>query len=197
MARHTDRPSEDDLLEYLSGRMSGSKAAEIESAVQADPHLAAEIALMRSAREALAAGSSDTSPGALGWARLERAIDGEAVHTASSAQPRTWLIAASVAVAAVAVWQVVAVPILTGTGEGYVTATGETEADLPTATVAFAPGATEDSIRALLGETGAQITAGPSAIGLWQLSFETEAARDAAIERFATAREIIESIQAD
>lgn len=197
MASDMDRPSEEDLLEYLSGRMSDSKAAEIESAVQDDPHLAAEIALMRSAREALAEGSAENSPGALGWARLERAIDAEATPTAPRAQPRTWLIAASVAVAAVAVWQVVAVPVLTGPGEGYVTATGETETDLPTATVAFAPGATEERIRALLGETGAQVTAGPSAIGLWQLSFETEAARDAALERFATAQDIIESIQAE
>ena len=53
----------------------------------------------------------------------------------------------------------------------------------PTLSVAFLPEATEADMRALLQEIDARISDGPSAIGLWQLSFADDAARDAGLAR--------------
>ena len=83
--------------------------------------------------------------------------------------------------------------MLPGSGGGYVTATGK--ADGASATVAFAPGASEAQIRALLIASGATMTGGPSALGLWTLGFSDEAARDAGLERMRSAAGVVESVQ--
>ena len=60
--------------------------------------------------------------------------------------------------------------------------------------VAFAPDATEGAIRGLLQEVDARVSDGPSAIGLWQLSFASAEARDAGLARLE-ADPIVESAQ--
>ena len=149
---------------------------------------------MRGIAAAVDADAAAATPGELGWARLSRAIDAEAPRPAARVRRPLWPLAASAA-AAVLVWQVVAVPLL---------APGDQGPDTPRSrrrpsgdfslSVAFAPAATEAAIRALLLEIGARVSGGPSAIGLWQLSFESAAARDAGLARLRAA-DIVESAQ--
>ena len=85
-----------------------------------------------------------------------------------------------------------AVPRRPGGDARYAPVSEQSRAGL---TVSVAFGATERSaIRALLREMGARISDGPSAIGLWQLSFAGDAARDAGLARLQAA-EIVESAQ--
>ncbi|MEC7259648.1 MAG: hypothetical protein VXW58_17705 [Pseudomonadota bacterium] len=190
MTQDTDFPGEDDLLDHIAGRAAPEVSARIEAAAQHDPQLAADIALMRGARAALAGEATEAPPGALGWARLERALDRAPV----SARWPAWQVAAASAVATVLLWQFVVVPgFVAGSDGGYVTATGTAKG--VSATVAFAPESTEAQIRALLLASGATITGGPSALGFWTLGFADAAARDAALAQMRSAVGVVESVQ--
>lgn len=196
MAEDPQRPGEEELMDFIAGRSSADAAAAVESAARLDPALAAEIAVMRATREAMRAGAAENTPGALGWARLSRAIDADIRAPAPKRRFAYWQVAAAAAVAAVAVWQTIAVPLLPGPGGGYVAATGPT-AGGPSASVAFAAGATEAEIRSLLLEVGASVTGGPSAIGLWQVTFDSESARATGLAKLLSRPGIVESAQAD
>lgn len=203
MAEREPFPSDDELLNYLAGRSSDTEARRIADAAAGNPDLRAEIALMQAARGVLETETEETSPGDFGWARLSRAIDAEAGTVSAGLPSRgrspVWLVAASAAIAAVALWQVVAVPLLPsrgGVAPGYVTATDPVDAAL-VLTVAFVPTATEAQIRTLLREAGAEVIGGPSALGLWRLRFPDAASRDAAENQLAAAATIVESVQSD
>jgi anti-sigma factor RsiW len=193
-----DQPAdetEDRLIAYVRGRLTPEEAAQVEAEAAARPELAAEIALTRGIIAAFEEDERAPVPGELGWARLSRALDAEPRQVAAPAPARRplWPLAATAA-AAVLVWQLAAVPLITGPGEpvGYAPVS-ETPAGA-TLQVAFVPDAPEAAIRELLRGLDARISDGPSAIGLWQLSFPTPEARDAAMETLAAAP-IVESVQ--
>jgi anti-sigma factor RsiW len=190
-----DQPADIDetVVAYVRGRLSVDEARRLEAEAASRPELAAEIALVRGIVGSFDAEAASPAPGELGWARLSRALDAEPARR--PARRPLWQLAAAAA-AAVVVWQVAAVPLLTPPAEvGYQPVT-EQPADAPVLRVAFAPDATESEIRALLREVGASVTGGPSAIGLWQLGFADAAARDAGLARLQAAP-IVESVQAE
>ena len=193
-----DQPAEDTddlLIAYVRGRLTAEEAARIEAEAAARPEVAAELALTRGIIASFDEAGRSPAPGELGWARLSRALDAEPRKAAAPERGRRplWPLAASAA-AAVLVWQLAAVPLLTGPGgqEGYVPVT-EAPAGF-SLDVAFVPEAAEGSIRELLRSVGGRVSDGPSAIGLWQLSFASAEARDAAMETLAAAP-IVESVQ--
>lgn len=185
MAAETE--SDETLIAFLRGRLDADDAARVEAA--ASP---AELALMRGVLGALDDEAREAAPAALGWARLSRALDAEpAVAAAARGRGRVWQFAA-VAAAAVVVWQVAAVPLMRPATEGYAPVT-EAAAET-TLAVAFLPTATEAEIRTLIQRVGAQVTSGPSAIGLWTLAFADAAARDAGLAQLRAAA-VVESAQ--
>ena len=197
MASKDQKPDDDRLLAYVAGRLSAEEAAVIEAAAAEDAEIATDIALMQGMRTALRDHETDTAPGELGWKRLERAIDAATPAPAPAARRApVWQVAAVAAVAAVVCWQFVAVPLLDRTGAGYGTASEDPAAGF-TLTVAFVPEATEAQIRALLEDTGGRITDGPSALGLWQVGFDSAADRDASLETFSAAAGLVDHVQPD
>jgi anti-sigma-K factor RskA len=193
-------PSDELLLDYVRGAAPVDEVRRIEAAARQRPELAAEIALMRGMAAAGESRGSEAVPGELGWARLSRAIEADeraAPVPAARPRPGLWQLAATAA-AAVAVWQLAAVPLLTGNGgaPGYAPVAEAPGTGL-TATVAFAPDATEAEIRTLLTAIGAGVVGGPSALGLWRIGFADEAARDEGIEALQAEGELVETVQAD
>jgi anti-sigma-K factor RskA len=192
-----DHPSEIDetVVAYVRGRLPAEEARRLEVEAASRPELAAEIAMMRGVLGSFDADAGSPAPGELGWARLSRAIDAEPARAAPASRTRRplWPLAATAA-AAVLVWQLAAVPLLTRPGEdaGYAPVS-ESPAGF-TLQVAFAADAPEGAIRELLRSVGGRITDGPSAIGLWQLGFPSAEARDAAMEAMAAAP-IVESVE--
>jgi hypothetical protein len=190
-----DRPNgamDEALIAYVRGTLPQDEAQVIASQARQSPELAAEIALMRGIVAAEQEEAGGQPPGALGWARLSRALDKEA---APARRTPIWHLAASAA-AAVLIWQVAAVPVLSplwGPDAGYAPVSEAPAADFGLE-VAFAPAATEEAIRSLLREIDARVTDGPSAIGLWRLGFASAAARDAGLARLRAAA-IVESAQ--
>jgi anti-sigma factor RsiW len=191
MADEPETDRDETLIAYVRNRLPPEEAERIGRAAEDDAALRAEIALSRGITAALDRDAEERAPGELGWARLSRALDAEPTRQ----RPALWQLAAAAA-AAVAIWQVAAVPLLTPPGEvGYQPVTEQPAAGFALR-VAFAPEATEAEIRALLREAGASVTGGPSAVGLWQLGFADAPARDAALARLEVAP-IVESVQAE
>jgi hypothetical protein len=183
------------LVSFVRGTLPSAEAARITAEAAERPGLAAEIALLRGIAAAVDAEASTPAPGQFGWARLSRALDAEPRRHRPPVR-RLWPFAASAA-AAILIWQVLAVPFLARpAGDARYSPVTEQSAGDPTLSVAFTPVATDEAIRALLREIGARITDGPSAIGLWQLSFDGDASRDAGLARLQAA-EIVESAQAN
>lgn len=186
------------VLAYVRGRLPGDEADRLGAEAGIRPELAAEIALARGIVGVMDEDARhQPAPGELGWARLSRAIDAEPARglvETPAARPKLWQLAA-VAAAAVLVWQVAAVPFLTGNGEraGYQPVT-EAPAEGFHLAVTFGYGATEVGMRELIRSVGGRVTDGPSAIGLWTLSFADAGARDNGMALLMAAP-IVESVQ--
>lgn len=201
MAEDTPFPDDETLHAYVSGSLADDTRRRIDKEAAARPALAAEIALLRGLRPAFAASdeAAPNPPGALGWAKLERAIKAETAPARPTGRTiPLWQGVAAVA-ASILVWQVAVVPLLPGqspTAPGYVPVT-QAPSDAPSLRVAFLPDAPAGAIAALLSETGARVSDGPSALGLWTLSFADTEARDAALARYRDAADLVESAQTD
>lgn len=173
-----DRPdglSEDELLAHARGTSTSEQAARIEAAAAEDPALRAELALMGGLRDALAASTDAPDARAFGWQRLEAEI-GWTARPAAAPRGRIWRMAA-VFLGAMVLAQGAYIALAPGEGPLYRTISEAPEA--VSLGIAFAPGATAGEIEALLREAGGRIVDGPSAIGLYSVAFEDEAAREA------------------
>jgi hypothetical protein len=196
MADRRSDAMDEALIAFVRGTLPREEADLIASEAEQSPELAAEIALMRGIAAAVDEEAREPAPGGLGWARLSRSLDAEGPRSAARDRRPVWHLAASAA-AAVLIWQVVALPILSSRADrenGYAPVSEQPTGPY-TLAVVFAPEATEEAIRELLQETDARISDGPSAIGLWRLSFKSDAARDAGLARLQAA-DIVEDAQA-
>ncbi len=185
------------VLAYIRGRLPSDEADRLGAEAAIRPELAAEIALARGIVGVLEDDARTAPPGALGWARLNRAIDAEPARAAGEpafVRPPLWQFGA-VAAAAVLVWQLAAVPFLTRPGEdaGYRPVTEAPAAGFALA-VTFSPNATEAGMRELVRSIGARVSDGPSAVGLWTLTFADAGARDNGMAVLMAAP-IVESVQ--
>ena len=194
MVEDPDAVADEVLVAFVRGRLPEAEAARIAALAAERPALAAEIALARGIADDVDAEAAGPGPGALGWARLARALDTEVHPARPPARRPSWQMAAAAA-AAVLVWQVVAVPLLPGPEPRYLPASAGSAAGAEIV-VAFVPGATEAELRELVRAVGAEVVGGPSAVGLWRLGFPDADARDAALPRLA-ADPIVESAQVE
>lgn len=193
----------DTLLDYIQGRLSDDATQELIRECAQDPSLAAEVALMAGVIRVQADIAEAASPTGFGWARLSRAIDQHQQAEAGQSAFRRkrfapWQVAAS-AVAAIALWQVLAVPLQfsqDGDGAAYVPASTDDLAGLE-AKILFREGTTVAEMRDLLREIDASVTKGPSALGFWTIAFETEADRTSGLAELQRPESPVDFIQPD
>lgn len=196
--------TEDDSIEhllpdYVNGLLSEEEARRVEAAAGADADVAAQIAFYRRVKAAEKTDAQDGPPDALGWARLSRAIDEEARAAAPSPSRAVisplWRYAAAVlAVVALGQFVMLAAPGGPGPEEArYVTASDPQALDGYILKVAFAADARQADITALLQSVDGEIAGGPSALGLFLVSFEDEESETAALEAFENNPELVES----
>ena len=163
-----------------------------------DAALAAETEVMRAARAEIGRDMPPTDKAA-GWARLDAAISAERAGPANDNR-RPWLMvaqAASVAIAAIALWQFAVVPQLgDDTGAEYLTAS-EAVVDGPSLQVVFAASAPVGEIAAVLAELEGTVTDGPGALGVFRIGFADAALRDAAAERLAARSDLVDQVFAE
>jgi anti-sigma-K factor RskA len=185
MAGRSEILDDEILLAYVRGDLEAGEANRIDRLAREMPEVAAEIAMIRGVRAAVASDAADVRPpGAFGWARLSSAIDaGKGAATVPRPAHPYWKMAAA-AVFAIGLWQVAVVPFLFERPvglDGYAPVS-ETPAEGSMLRVAFAPDAMEGDIRTLLQRIGAEVTGGPGALGLWTLRFPDESARASGLE---------------
>ncbi len=198
----TDEKLKDAVPDYVRGRLSDAERRAVEAAAEADPSLAAEIRLFEKIAEQYAA---DREPGAadeLGWARLARAIDAETSPGETSGAgaggakvSRRWRYAA-ILFGVLALGQP-AFQALRGDGEDgdarYVTVSEEVS-DTHALKVGFVADARAGEIRALLERSRGEIVAGPSALGLYRVSFASAEAKDAALQSYRDEKKIVMTV---
>lgn len=195
------------LVSYAAGTATEAERAEVEARIENDPDVAARLALAQSSRQAIeqraSAEAREWSPGELGFRRLMRDIDRETppARTGWADSLALWR-----GVAAAAVIALIAVSAWPGEeragGSGSQGARGVFRPVIDPvdggalAQIAFRPTAAEAEIRALLIETRATLINGPSALGLYRISFDSVESRDAALARMRAA-DVVESVNAE
>lgn len=186
------------LLDYVKGRISDDLRRDIDAAAQSDTSIAEEIAYYKGLASAVQKPAEQAPFNELGWSRIVRDLDQEK-HTstapiAANDNVRIWRYATA-ALAFVAFGQAAFFATQdTDRGEqaAYETVT-ETSEDF-SLQITFAPDVTESEIRALFLKTGANITRGPSALGIYEVTFADEDARTLAASSFKETPEIVLSV---
>jgi len=185
------------LLSYAKGRLPTEKCAEIDAAAVKSPRILEELEYYKGLARA-AALDTDTmaAPGELGWARLSRDLDQLELETAApiaaNDNSRVWRYAA-MALGLVVMGQFAALfTQSTNTQDARYIPVSEKSAEFA-AQITFAPEASEVAIRTLLVSAEANIIAGPSSLGIYQLGFANEQQRKLGLEKLVAASDIIES----
>jgi len=185
------------LLDYVQGRLSATERAEIDLAIAADNGLAEELSYyqaMANANEPVAK-SADHE---FGWARLSKSIDAET--SAPASQPIAandnsfkWKLATMafglIALAQAGIMMSTSAPADSETAV-YVPVTQNSNHEVR---LIFTDNATNKQIRTLLNQIGAEIVTGPSALGIYNVRFASEAEGEAGLERLREASGIVES----
>ena len=185
-----------DLLPFwVNGTLTGEDHDRVALALHDSAALRAEVVALAALRNRMQTAAMPASPGALGLARLMKAIEAEPSRKPS----RRWgagLIAASAAVAAVFSSALTFAVMDRGTGGDdlvYEQASG----DDPGAalTVSFRPEASEAAISMLLRKKGLVIIDGPSALGLYRIALPFDASSTEVATYLEAASEVIATVE--
>lgn len=189
---------DDDVLNFMQGRLSDADKARFERDLEGDADLRAEIAVLKAARAVLseepATGNQD------GWKRLSTTLDAEHEQTRPSRPANTnrpiWVSfaqVAGIAAAAIALWQFVAVPNLGFGPQDRFTPASEL-ASGPVLQVMFADAATMGEVSQILAELDGTLVSGPGAMGIYRIAFTDQDARAAAQASLSERGDLVDEI---
>lgn len=187
---------------YLRGDLASEKVLELEAAAKLDPEIAADIELQRNLREFITL--SEEKPAEDGWEKLQAAmaaaVPPQQESTPSLAlvpsqdkveEPRNLMAANSnepkgvnpfwrIAAIALAIVGVTQISFSGANSESpsnlYLTASEAGHTPNATLKLGFAETALLSDMTDILGQTGGKIINGPSALGLYSVTFETSEA---------------------
>lgn len=186
------------ILDYVKGRASEDIGRQILESAETDAKVAEELFYYQGLENSIGANEEAHTADELGWARLNRALDNEAsanVPVAANDNVSIWRYA-TVALAMLFVGQ-------SAFTYGNWQQTGDnSEQYLPVAEqsgtfvlqVTFASDATEQDIRTLIRAAGGEFTAGPSSLGVYELSFTSEEQLRDALLSFRQTGDVVESV---
>ena len=182
------------VLDYARGKASDEAKIAIETQLPSDPKLADEVAYLQGLHRAVSPLKQDDAADELGWKRLSNAIAAEQLPVAANDNGRFWKYAAA-ALAVVAALQtaVLVQPSAQDPTETYVTASANDDTSYALQVI-FQSSATADKLTDALKSVDGEIIAGPSALGLYTVSFETAVARDNALATLEANTDLIESV---
>lgn len=185
---------EDRLLAYMQGRLAGPDQSDFEAEVQSDRALAAEVDVLHAVKSEF---RRESEPGDLskGWDRLSDAIDNPVPVAANDNRfPRLSLIqVAAVVVAAVMIWEVAVAPSSMVRGPAEYQTVSENAAD-PVLQVILKETATIGDVATILRDLDGTITGGPSAVGIYRVSFPDVEALHTAQQALARRSDLFELV---
>ncbi len=181
------------LLDYVKGRTSEEIGNQIESLAAKDSRLAEELAYYQGLANAVHQNNEDQPVDEITWAKISRAIDDEktSVPQAANDNVRKWqYVAAALALLIVGQSGYFATQG-PGSGDQYETVSESTH-DI-VVQVTFMPGITEEQLRQLLQQVEGEFVGGPGSLGVYEIGFKNEDARNAALETLMNSPELVES----
>lgn len=185
---------DDRLLAYVQNRLTAEDATAFETELQSRKDLQSELAAIRAWQAEFETDLPDPSLKLAGWERLSQAMQvADLPQPANDNRWPRWTQLAGVAAAAVLAWQFAIVPMLPEFGGGTYTPASQVEASFALR-IAFEDTASLAVVQNLLQEIGATIVDGPSAVGLYTLSFEDETARERAHAVLAGRDDVISTL---
>lgn len=176
--------TDDKVLAFTQSRMSPDERKAFEQEMSGDADLRAQVAAMAAVRDVFAKEQESASdfPGS-DWDALEARIDEQSQPTAANDNRPfrlSLLQAACIALASVLGWQAIQSSVFSPDPTSFQTASGGIAG--AALQIIFAADATQADVTLLLSELNGRIVDGPSAIGLYIVSFDDLAARDAAYD---------------
>lgn len=185
---------------YLRGELTVAEKAEFQSYLEEHPDFQSDIDFQRNLMSARG-NDSEMGGAEFGWARLSRSIDSlvsdnQSEHNKIAAPEKTprmsglWRIAA-VTLACLSIGQILYITN-SGTTDSYQLAS-ENVTSGTTLQVGFAPDIHFHTISKFLLEHEAQITSGPSKLGIYTVSFSSEKNCDTAVETLISKEKFVET----
>lgn len=180
---------------YLNGTLTQQELKQVEEALQSNPQLQQELALLKQIQHEVKHQESEFSPGEFGLKRLQKEIAQS--RTTTSRKPTTrgnrgWQLTAAAACLIVLLQSGY---MLQQTDSENLTPAGGSATTQAVASLAvtFAPDAQEQDIRALLLSVSATIVDGPSALGVYRLAVRGDTEK--ALRRLQAQSSVIDSVQ--
>ena len=200
----TDFKDEISLLipTYLRGQLSAADIEKVETAAENDPEIEADLEFQRELRATLQSEKSTQMLDDLRWARLSRAMNEaeevvndnpllatDAANDVSPPRSKFWM-GATAALALIALCQfgVMAKMQYSDQDQSKYTLVTETMGGTQ-AKIEPLPNLRMEELNDILDAVEGQIVSGPSALGLYDIQFETKEACIAAISEFQTSIE--------
>jgi hypothetical protein len=179
------------LLPFLAnGTLEDEEHIQVEAEVAKNLEYAAELATLRAIRTTMQAAEVEFSPGDLGLARLMREVKNDPMQQQNRPSSRVWQFAAA-ALFALVVGQGALMINWIKSGSNYELADG-VSADL---VITVKPSVTEEKLRETLLDAGVGITAGPSALGIYELSVVDGVVLEEAVEVLKAATKVVETLK--
>ena len=189
---------DDQVVNYLQGRLDEGQRRAFEADIAADPALAAEIEVLQAARQL---NDQDTASHGRdmhdGWARLDAAIGAEAAAPAANDNAAPWKAlakAACIAVVSIGLWQFAVAPRLAAPPQAEYAPASQSEGSEAVLQVIFTDSAPAGQIAALIYELGGTVIDGPGAIGLYRIAFEDAQSRADAAVALAARPDLVASV---
>jgi anti-sigma factor RsiW len=191
-----DRRIEELLPFAASGSLPPEEQALVEEAAKSDPDVARELQALRAIGAAVKGAETPASPGELGWARLQRDLRKAAPSGVRTGAAWRW---AAIAAAFVIVAETAALTATMVQRNEVMTPAGDTSPRRHAfiVQITFKPEAREQDIRALLLEVRGTFADGPSALGVYKLSFRTREEARAAEAALVARPDIVEFAQVE
>lgn len=188
---------EDRVLAYIQDRLDTNARSSFEAELASDPALSSEVAALRAARREFAT-EQEASEASQGWDRLSATIDREEMglnapaNTPGAPRFALWQVAAIVAVA-VMLWEIaISSRFETSDPARYQTVSEGSETSV--LQIVFKPDAPLGELAEILRDVDGTITDGPSAIGVYRVTFPDATKAQAAREVLSTRTRIVEMV---
>lgn len=189
---------------FLRGELSDEEMRELKALTASNPEFAADVEFQKQLKSAVRDTDNDFVPGEMGWAKLSKVMKEDATSSTESVTvaandsgrvPKFWRYAAAIlAVAAIGQAGIIGSMGIGEKAEPQYVTVSEIATTKNTVKISFADNVTLYQLTQNLLDLNGTIVSGPSALGLYAVSFQSLEACDKAVKSLETDSTIVESV---